>query len=569
MSNTGVLQEGQDLDQGRYRILSLLGRGGMGEVYLARDEVLERPVAIKTIGTKFQNDQDAQERFLREAKATAKVKHDNVIKIHDVRDSNGLVYMVMDFVDGQDLSRIAGTDELLDWRQVMLWIRDAASGLAAVHESELIHRDIKPANLMLAKDSGRVIVMDFGLVRKSDPNLTMTQGLIGTPNYMSPEQRREETLDARTDIYSLGVTTYFLLTKTHPSEATGSTLLSFLSLESNRIVVRNVRRDIPRRASKLIAWMMLPNRKRRIASAEKLVSEIDKLLSIDESPRWNWNWMWLLAGLFLIVSAGLIFSSFDFFGTSHPSSTGEWDDDLALRWCPAGTFTMGSPVSEPKRGVDEAQAQVTITRGFWIGETEVTQKLWRRVMGTVPWQGNADVLDDPLCPAVHVSHSGVDSATEFCEKFTESERAAGRLPQGFIFRLPTEAEWEYACRAGSRSAYGFGPDPARLSEHSWFEDNAARKGERHAHRVGLKPGNAWGVKDMHGNVMEWCSDWNAQKLTGGDDPQGAANGESRAFRGGSWSNAAEFHRSADRGGLAPHFRSSEFGFRIVLAPPLP
>jgi formylglycine-generating enzyme required for sulfatase activity len=155
-------------------------------------------------------------------------------------------------------------------------------------------------------------------------------------------------------------------------------------------------------------------------------------------------------------------------------------------------------------------------------------------------------------------------AVEFCRVFTEQERKAGRLPLGWEYRLPTEAQWEYACRAGTLTRYSFGDDESRVGEFAWYMDNCHRPG---THEVGQKLPNPWGLHDIHGNVCEWCSDWYQDRLTGGTDPEGNEQASLRAHRGASWLYTGSACRSARRGGGRPDDRSSDWGFRVALVQP--
>jgi formylglycine-generating enzyme required for sulfatase activity len=222
---------------------------------------------------------------------------------------------------------------------------------------------------------------------------------------------------------------------------------------------------------------------------------------------------------------------------------------------PAGSFMMGSPEQEAGRSDDEGQVQVRITKPFRMGRTVITQGQWRAVMGTEPWLEDPSYDWDDDFPAVYVYW---DDAVLFCETLTGLERETGRLTASQSYRLPTEAEWEYACRAGTTTAYSFGDDPHLLSEHGWYSDNSDGP-----QKVAKKKANPWGLFDMHGNVSQWCAGWYSDALHGGDDPQGATAGSARFARGGSWDYVASGCRSASRD--SDSALGVYCGFRVVVA----
>jgi formylglycine-generating enzyme required for sulfatase activity len=233
-------------------------------------------------------------------------------------------------------------------------------------------------------------------------------------------------------------------------------------------------------------------------------------------------------------------------------------------WVPPGQFEMGSPPDEPRRYENENQVMVILTKGFWLGQHEVTQSEWKRVMRTMPSSGMKNIEEGDNYAATHINWH---DAMAFCEKFTNSEQAAGRLAPGWIYTLPTEAQWEYACRAGKASIFGFGDDPSVLSRYAWWGGLAERgsaMAEHYAHVVAQKAPNEWGLYDMHGNVWEWCRDKYADHLSAGPDPVGPNVGPFRVYRGGGWSDTAGYCRTARRSGDDPASRLDNVGFRIAL-----
>ena len=235
-----------------------------------------------------------------------------------------------------------------------------------------------------------------------------------------------------------------------------------------------------------------------------------------------------------------------------------------------GAFMMGSPANEPGRDDDEIQRQVTVS-SFYMGKYEVTQKEYREVMGTTVRQQSEKAGDPTLYgegdnyPMYYVSWF---EAVEYCNKRSQKE---GLTPSYTIngtnvtwnrnangYRLPTEAEWEYACRVGTTTAYNTGA--SITDDTGWYRENSGDT----THLVGQKPANAWGLYDMHGNVWEWCWDWYGDyPSVAQSDPTGASSGSIRVRRGGGWPYSAQYARSAYRGSFTPSLRFAFLGFRIA------
>ncbi len=228
------------------------------------------------------------------------------------------------------------------------------------------------------------------------------------------------------------------------------------------------------------------------------------------------------------------------------------DLKLELIWVEPGTFMMGSPADEPLRHKAEGpRTRVTLTKGFWLGRTEITQAQYEALIGTNP---STFKEVGPDAPAERVSWF---NAVAYCEVLTDRERAAGRLPEGYVYTLPTEAQWEYACRAGTTGAYAGEPDAL-----SWYDRNSNGS----THPVGEKQPNAWGFHDMPGNVLEWCLDWYGDYPGGSvTDPSGPFRGYYRIARGGSWRTDARLGRSASRSGGSEGRLDYTIGFRIALS----
>jgi len=225
---------------------------------------------------------------------------------------------------------------------------------------------------------------------------------------------------------------------------------------------------------------------------------------------------------------------------------------------PAGRFLMGSPETEKHRTDREGpQREVTISKPFYIAVHQVTQAQWRAAMGTEPWSGQefAEPDDNHAVNYVRWEH-----AVDFCG---ELSRRTGRR-----VALPTEAEWEYACRAGSETAYCFGDDPAELGDYAWYDKNAWNTGQRYPHAVGLKKPNAFGLYDMHGNLYEWCRDYfdkNFYKKAPNVDPENTNELGCHVLRGGSFYYVAGRCRSAVRVEGQAGLQLDNDGFRVSVA----
>jgi formylglycine-generating enzyme required for sulfatase activity len=275
--------------------------------------------------------------------------------------------------------------------------------------------------------------------------------------------------------------------------------------------------------------------------------------------------MMKMSGLF--VGGLLVLSGYGVVNASVPKDVGgssleSFVEDMSFVSIPAGTFMMGSPANESGRDSDEGpQHQVTISKGFELQATEVTQGQWVAVMGSNPSRFSRHTH----CPGEHVESGGVymcpnnpveyvswDMAQEFIQKLNSRG-------DGYRYRLPTEAEWEYAARAGTT-----GPYAGDLEAMAWYDQNSGYI----THPVAKKQANAWGLYDMHGNAYEWTADWYGSYSSGAvTDPTGPSTGSIRVFRGGSWYDRARYCRSALRDGVSPDFRYFSLGFRLLRTNP--
>jgi formylglycine-generating enzyme required for sulfatase activity len=582
---------------GGYRILEILGHGGMGVVFLGEDTTLGRKVAIKALLPRLAQNKASQQRFLREARAAAALEHDHVVAIHHVGEDRGAPYIVMPFLRGESLDQRLKREERLPLADVLRIGREAAEGLAAAHAMGLIHIDIKPANLWLEAPRSRVKILDFGLARAAaqESRLTQVGSIVGTPAYMAPEQGRGEALDARCDLFSLGVVLYRMCTGEQPFHGSDplSTLMSVAMYEPPPPIELNA--GIPRELSELVMRLLEKDPAKRIASAGDVIAVLERLeddlkrqqaaqekteavrpappsdatapMKQDSgkptsapvtAPRRRRRAPLVAAAILLGLLgsgalAGIAYhwrTNKDIVRVESNDPTNEGADPakedgtppviengigMKLVFIPAGKFRMGSPQEEIDRCLKLAgegwmeraslksegpEHEVEITQPFYMASTEVTVGQFRRFVEDkkyegvdARWQrlGGYEQTDEH--PATWVTWQ---NALDFCAWLSAKE--------GKTYRLPTEAEWEYCCRAGkSGTRYCFGNEDEKLSEYAWYMANSGG----HPHPVGKLAPNDWGLYDMHGNVYEWCLDgydMEYYQTSPRQDPQGKQGG---------------------------------------------
>jgi formylglycine-generating enzyme required for sulfatase activity/tRNA A-37 threonylcarbamoyl transferase component Bud32 len=597
-----------------YRIVRHLGRGGMADVYEALHVSLKRRVALKVM-REDPDRPDLGARFLREARSMIQVRHPNITAILDAGQVDGLLYLALEFVDGGDVAAAVKRQGRLPLDEALRLMCACAEGMIALHAAGLVHRDLKPANIFLTRD-GQPKIGDFGLARQvsGGDRMTVTGASWGTPSFMAPEQIvGAADVDHRADIYALGATFYAVLTGREPFSEATAYLVTFKAMTEE---VPDPRRIVPELPSSVVAVIrMATNRERdrryagmralledlqRIAQQQRLLHASDArvgptaapvapatvrplvrppaparrtmprnvVLMIALSLALGW-WLWSASAVTPITIPG--------WAHQHGrDAAGPWvrvvvgEASTRLRYCPPGTFQMGSLPHEALRAADEQLHTVRLSRGFWIQEEECSQAFFAAVTGRNP----SRFLGDDL-PVEQVTLAEVEN---FC---------ADLLKRGIPARLPSEAQWEYACRAGSSTAYSDGDElsgalwvargdlqsiwlreplqaeAAALEYCAAHEDDLALR----TRPVGRSPVNAFALYDLSGNVAEWCAErWDGQQphsAADQHDPVGH-DGDLVVVRGGSWFHPPARARSAARLGVAPQSRLPWLGFRFVV-----
>jgi serine/threonine protein kinase len=556
-----------------YEIEALLGRGGMGAVYRARQPSLDRLVAIKVLPLEISVDEEIAARFRREARALARLQHPHIIAVHESgTTSEGHLFFVMEYVEGADLAALLRGGRL-DVAQALGVVRQVCEALQFAHANGVIHRDIKPANV-LVNAAGCVKVGDFGLAKLTQaddsPEAARATAALGTPDYTAPEQWRGEA-DHRADIYSLGVMFYEMLTGEVPHGV---------------FAPPSKKAPVDARLDPVVLRAMQEAPERRYQQAGELRDDVDRVGTPQRGKPAHVTIFAVV--LFLGTSGVFVWQNKGSRGAASPaekpappdsqlptlSSPATWTNSLGMKFVPLGNNGVQICVWETRvRDFEEFVARTghaahvglyTIEDGQWMNAPTRT---WRN-------PGFAQTPDHPVC--------GIDwnTAQSFCAWLTEHERATGRLPNTDArYRLPTDSEWSQACglpgiplnpRQPLAGRYPWGmdfPPPARAGNYAgeealdgpWPAERQLLRGYRDGFRytapVGSFPPNALGIYDLGGNLWEWCE----------DGPAGLP--DQRWQRGASWLNGTREPLDSGFRWQSPRIRRmSVFGFRIVLAP---
>ena len=534
---------------GRYRIMRQLGAGGMGSVWLAEDTQLDnKPFAIKMLPSILVSNKRAYRQLKDEALVAMKLTHPNIVTLRAFEENGGNPFLVMDYIDGQTLDDYLAEEGKLSEGETVKLLKPIAAALDYAHGEGILHRDVNSKSILIRKD-GHPFIRDFGVVRQMQETLTRVTGTssLGTILYMSPEQLKGDAPTASQDIYSLAAVAYECLAGEPP----------FSHGQIDHQILNNAPPALPE------SIKIAPNVLAGLAKDPKgRLSACGMMFAADGAARRD-------------DAANSRPPPLRKTGAPEIRKAGELKTimlpggvEMELRWCPPGTFLMGSPLSEKGRDVDETLHRVVISKGFWMGATAVTQKQWRIVMGGNPaaskdhfsaifslFGGSSDLKEN--CPVENVSW-------EDCQMFL---RRVNSAQTAFALHLPTEAQWEYACRAGTATAYFWGNalngDKANCDGRSPCGTAVRGRYLEQTQPVRSYAPNGWGLFEMHGNVHEWCSDWYGSYGGDATDPVGPEAGEFRVFRGGSWYDRARYCRSAYRDGNTPNLRSGCLGFRVI------
>jgi len=275
MTDDTDTERGQPFD-GRYRVLGRLGVGGMATVYLAEDSSLGRKVALKVMAERYSEDGEFVERFRREAQAAARLNHPNIIAVYDRGEADGRPYIAMEYLQGRTLKQVIQAEGPLPPERAIAIAMQVLAGLRYAHEHGVVHRDVKPHNVLVG-DDGRIKVTDFGIAHAGDPQMTEVGSIVGTAQYLSPEQARGRAVGPQTDIYSLGVVLYEMLAGRVPFEGDSSVAIAMQHVSDQPPPLRALAPDVPESLALVVAHAMLKDPAQRYGSADEFAADLDRV----------------------------------------------------------------------------------------------------------------------------------------------------------------------------------------------------------------------------------------------------------------------------------------------------
>ncbi|MDO4551673.1 MAG: bifunctional serine/threonine-protein kinase/formylglycine-generating enzyme family protein [Planctomycetia bacterium] len=581
----------------KYRLENQAGQGGMGVVWKAFDTVGKRWVALKFVPKEMRHVNVAMEQVETAFQTIQALNHQYICPVYALeRDAKFGYYVVMKWLNGMSLAEFRQQRE---FRQEMILpiLKPLSEALDYAHKRGVIHRDVKPGNIfLLTPQNGELEVqlIDFGIAAEIPQADTTFHTFLqlktsGTMAYMPPEQWEgdPQEQDGRTDQYALATVAYELYAGHLPFVESNERKLISRKLQKRPEKIKSV----PAHVNSALQKALAKDRRERFPSCVDFVKALSapapaapsfviptpppppETKSVEELAEELYRKMKAEEEMKKLREDAERLARERFMAEKKAGDNAErrsFKDpkpgermlktingvQFAFRWCPAGSFMMGSPEVELGRRGNETQHRVTLTKGFWMLETQVTQAMWESVMGNNPSRFRGYDL-----PVEKVSWK---DCQEFCRKLRS---------QRLNIQLPTEAQWEYACRAGTTTAFHFGDtlngDKANCDGNYPYGTNTTGMYLAKTTPVKSYSPNAWGLYDMHGNVWEWCADWYDEdyyQKSPTNDPTGPASGSIRVVRGGSWNSYAKICRSACRNNGTLTSRDIRIGFRIILIP---
>lgn len=541
----------------------------MGVVYHAYDPELNREVALKCVqieGGTAEQRRGNEADLAREVRAASKLQHTHAAAVYDCFGEGDRAVIVMELVRGVNLDALLATGDTSQVQRTLQILREAAAALDAAHGVGIVHGDLKPSNILLDQ-AGHVKIADFGIGKMTAAGGTQrapsTGATAGTPTYLSPERVRGDKLDGRSDQFALAIVAYQMLTGQSPFPGETWIARSYEILHAAHVPARTANAALPVAMEQVLDTALLKEPMRRFPTCSAFVDALTAAAGSPEKAKTTSANRWILIPILLCVTglivvmiiqtlrtvqntpppgAAVVETVPDIAGAparAEEESRAVVLDGIPMDFAaiPPGRFVMGCQTCDDSQ---KPEHTVEITKPFQMGRTEVTEQHWNAVM-----TGKAEGTNKPK---VNVS-------------WTEIQHFLGRLNNlhdGFHYRLPTEAEWEYCARAHDPGLY-----PKNQDDVAWTLNNSRGQIQEAAT---TKMSNAWGLYDMLGNAGEWTHDWldtGYYRQSPANDPPGPPAGTLRVFRGGSGGSGATFASYAFRTASLPETKSPWLGFRVL------
>jgi len=551
-----------------YEITHVLGIGGYAKVYKAigpkgKEVALKVPKTDDIFATM---DMEVINRFQSEAELWMRLEHPNIVTLHSGK-TEPLPYMAMELMGGGNLKQLLKNHTLTVEEAVHIMLQ-ILKGLSFAHRMASVHRDLKPENILFTSN-GVAKITDWGIGKfMASVGKSQSVGIKGTLDYCAPEQynkRQFGKVDWQTDIFQMGVMFYEMFTGENPfagedfADCMGKVLMFSPEPPST------LNPDVPEAFDEVIMKAIEKKKEDRWRSGDVMLNELGRAISgkVSRGPKCSECGNIIDSNnrklrckdcrkYFCETCEGWTNKVSAYRGykvkTDYPLCEDCYDEAVNSSKKRIEVYIKKN--DKPKELSNSIGMKFMPIPGkdYYMGKYTVTQKEWKKVMGVTPWKGKSYIKEGGNYPATYISWN---DCQEFVKKLNSKE---GRN----IYHLPTEEEWEHACRAGSTTKYCFGDDAGRLGEYAWYKKNADEDEWEYPHadhegpqRVGQKEPNKWGLYDMHGNVWEWCQDWY-------DDEH-----KYRVIRGGSWFNTAGGCVSSFRGGGPSDSRDFGLGVRLV------
>jgi formylglycine-generating enzyme required for sulfatase activity/tRNA A-37 threonylcarbamoyl transferase component Bud32 len=589
-----VWQNNQEIKNGRFLVKKVLGAGGFGITYLVEEQQTGKPYVIKTLNHLQQNRTDfleRQERFVNEAIIIKGCRHPHIVQVYELVQEAGLWGIVMEYIEGRDLAHYADDNGQLSETEALLYIDQISQALEYFHGQGFLHRDIKPHNILLRGNNKEAVLIDFGLAREVSPNISVSMTNSTTEGYAPIEQYNQTSpAGAYSDVYALAATLYHLLTAQVPIPATFRSYADLpapqhfnphISDRVNQAIMKGLAQEPDHRPQTMREFRELlglldspapvvaaqPAKK---ASANPSVEISDWHKTLNDAHKEAF--INLLVDTPPEISADLLADTSSALEIEMPPEQNSitvktvlrsgsfWrgrNIELEMLFIPDGNFLMGAPQNEEGSLSCERPRHQVHVKSFYMSKFPITQAQYSAVMGINPSHFSGEQR-----PVENVSWF---DAMEFCECLSQQT--------GQQYRLPTEAEWEYACRAGSQTPFAFGEEMhvnlANFDSTDYQVKFTANLTRRKTTAVDIFPANNFGLHDMHGNVWEWCADHFHDNYQGAPTNGSAwlnpkdMQGGMRVLRGGAWGCCVHSCRSAARQTELASGRNNKIGFRVV------